>query len=247
VKPAALPRGFFYAIMSYGLFLMSPGIGKNSMTIVKSNFRGIKGCSIESGVLFRSDHPIGRFVQVKDIVLKAVENKITAVINLSDTEAELKSKLAYCPWYKRLYANGNVICIGMEQYFNYHSPVLLAQVASIIEFIINHNGPYLIHCYAGIDRTGFIARLLEALMGASMPEIVRDHMLTYVEEDEYTERDYNIGMDFILYEFSKMCGCKVSERSDFRVLTSKYLLESVNISQNDLILLTTKLQGPLVL
>jgi hypothetical protein len=135
----------------------------------------------------------------------------------------------------------------MEQYFNYHSPVLLAQVASIIEFIINHDGPYLIHCYAGIDRTGFIARLLEALMGASMPEIVRNHMLNFVEEDVYTEGDYNIGKDFILHEFSKMCGREVSERSDLRVLTSKYLLESVNISQNNLILLTTKLRGTLVL
>jgi hypothetical protein len=208
----------------------------------ESNFRGIKGGSIEPGVLFRSNHPIGRFVPVTDIALKAVESKIAAVINLSDTEAELKNKLAYCPWYKKLYANGSVICIGMEQYFNYHSPVLLAQVASVIEFIINHNGPYLIHCYAGIDRTGFIARLLEALMGASMSEIVRDHMLNFVEEDVYTERDYNSGRDFMLDEFSKMCKCKVSESSDLRVLTSKYLLKSVNISQNDLILLTTKLQ-----
>jgi protein tyrosine/serine phosphatase len=218
-------------------------VAMNSMTIVKSNFREIKCGNIEPGVLFRSNHPIGRFVQIKDIALKSVENKIAAVINLSDTEAELKNKLAYCPWYKKLYTNGNVICIGMEQYFNYHSPVLLAQVASIIEFITNHNGPYLIHCYAGIDRTGFIARLLEALMGASMPEIIRDHMLTFVEEDVYTEKDYNTGRDFILDEFSKMCGCKVSESSDFRLLTSKYLLKQVNISQNDLILLTAKLQG----
>jgi hypothetical protein len=131
----------------------------------------------------------------------------------------------------------------MEEYFNYHSPALVAQVASIIKFTINHDGPYLIHCYAGIDRTGFIARLLEALMGASMSEIVRDHMLTLVEEYVYTERYYTIGRDFILREFSKMCRCKVFERSDLRALASKYLLKSVHISQNDLILLTAKLQG----
>jgi hypothetical protein len=64
---------------------------------VKSNFRGIKGGSIEPGVLFRTNHPIGRFVQVTDIALKAVGNKIAAVINLSDAEAELKNKLVYCP------------------------------------------------------------------------------------------------------------------------------------------------------
>jgi len=40
-----------------------------------------------------------------------------------------------------------------------------------LRFIIMNEGPYLIHCFAGVDRTGFVSALLEALMGASLNDI----------------------------------------------------------------------------
>jgi protein tyrosine/serine phosphatase len=40
-------------------------------------------------------------------------------------------------------------------------------------------GPYLVHCTEGKDRTGFVIMLLEALAGASYQEIADDYMLTY--------------------------------------------------------------------
>ena len=42
-----------------------------------------------------------------------------------------------------------------------------------------HEGPYLVHCTEGKDRTGFVCVLLEALCGASYREIVEDYMITY--------------------------------------------------------------------
>ena len=42
-----------------------------------------------------------------------------------------------------------------------------------------HEGPYLVHCTEGKDRTGFVCLLLEALCGASYGEIVEDYMITY--------------------------------------------------------------------
>ena len=42
-----------------------------------------------------------------------------------------------------------------------------------------HEGPYLVHCTEGKDRTGFVCLLLEALCGASYEEIVADYMITY--------------------------------------------------------------------
>ena len=43
----------------------------------------------------------------------------------------------------------------------------------------SHEGPYLIHCALGKDRTGFVCALLEMLAGASYQEILDDYMLTY--------------------------------------------------------------------
>jgi len=41
------------------------------------------------------------------------------------------------------------------------------------------DGPYLVHCLEGKDRTGFVCIVLEALMSATYQEIVDDYMLTY--------------------------------------------------------------------
>ncbi|MBQ4253071.1 MAG: tyrosine-protein phosphatase, partial [Erysipelotrichaceae bacterium] len=40
-------------------------------------------------------------------------------------------------------------------------------------------GPYLVHCTEGKDRTGFVIMLLEALAGAPYQQIADDYMLTY--------------------------------------------------------------------
>ena len=45
-----------------------------------------------------------------------------------------------------------------------------------LRFFIANDGPYLIHCNEGQDRTGFSVAILECLMGASEEEVVADYM-----------------------------------------------------------------------
>ena len=45
--------------------------------------------------------------------------------------------------------------------------------------MIEHEGPYLLHCTYGMDRTGFTIAVLEALMGASVEEIQADYAKTF--------------------------------------------------------------------
>lgn len=52
-------------------------------------------------------------------------------------------------------------------------------VAEAMRAIIANDGPFLIHCTEGKDRTGFVCALLEALCGASIKEITKDYMKTY--------------------------------------------------------------------
>lgn len=42
-----------------------------------------------------------------------------------------------------------------------------------------HEGPFLVHCVEGKDRTGYVMMILEALAGATYREILDDYMLTY--------------------------------------------------------------------
>ena len=46
--------------------------------------------------------------------------------------------------------------------------------------MIEKDGPYLVHCTEGKDRAGFVAGLLEALMGSTVDEIKEDYMITYM-------------------------------------------------------------------
>ena len=48
-----------------------------------------------------------------------------------------------------------------------------------LQFIINTEGPWLIHCHAGVDRTGFVSIVLEALMGATLDEIINDYLQSF--------------------------------------------------------------------
>ena len=62
---------------------------------------------------------------------------------------------------------------------NYKSKDFQNKVCRGLKDIIDNDGPYLIHCLEGKDRTGFVCILLEALLGATYNEIVDDYMTTY--------------------------------------------------------------------
>jgi protein tyrosine/serine phosphatase len=59
------------------------------------------------------------------------------------------------------------------------SETTLNGLAEGMRFIINNDGPYLIHCNEGKDRAGFVSALLECLMGATIDEVIDDYMRTY--------------------------------------------------------------------
>ena len=62
---------------------------------------------------------------------------------------------------------------------NYDSDDFRKDMADGFRYIASHEGPYLIHCVEGKDRTGYAAAILECLMGAGADEVVEDYMITY--------------------------------------------------------------------
>ena len=62
---------------------------------------------------------------------------------------------------------------------NFGSEEFRGKIAAGLTVMAQHEGPYLIHCTEGKDRTGFVCMLLEALCGAGYGEIRDDYMITY--------------------------------------------------------------------
>jgi hypothetical protein len=151
---------------------------------VFANFREIRNGNILPGILYRGSHPAKTEWPRAPYVSALVEQAgIRTIINMSDSEEELGTYLnpanPYASgYYKNVYDAQNTVCLSMGM--TYTDPVFIEKITAALRFMLSHPGPYYLHCNEGKDRTGFIAILLEALMGADQDEITADYMLSYV-------------------------------------------------------------------
>ena len=198
---------------------------------------------IAPGILYRSNHPIRNNKQVKEVVLAVNAAKIKTVINLCDSMSSLQIKVFCCPLYRSLLEKNRVITLNMSMNFSPLDNTFLRQIKDALIYMSEREGPYLIHCEAGMDRTGFFAIMLESLMSVSMDEIARDYMLSYVEEHEYSEDDEKNGYRFLANLFTTIKGKALNQDDDPQILFTKYLKEKVRISDDVLALLIRKLRG----
>jgi protein tyrosine/serine phosphatase len=192
-------------------------------------------------IVYRSNHPVCNGKQVPDIISLANYAKINTVINLSDDIAALITKTVVCPWYRTIYEHNSVIALNIRMQFDIMGKRFMEKIKYGLQFMINHEPPYLIHCEAGIDRTGFMSILLESFMGAGFNDIVNDYMLSYVEPGEYSTDDYKTGSLFIRNTFSKIKGTTFTLNEDLKRLSRKYLLEKIGLTDEKLNLLANKL------
>ena len=137
-----------------------------------ANFRVIEATGMGKGVLYRSSSPINPELGRNTYADKAAEKAgIITVVNLADPSNTYEgTENTYYSTCKVTYVN-----LGMD----FLSETTLNGMAEGMRFIINNNGPYLIHCNEGKDRAGFVSALLECLMGATLDEVIDDYMLTY--------------------------------------------------------------------
>jgi hypothetical protein len=69
--------------------------------------------------------------------------------------------------------------INTEMNYDFGTEEFSAKVKDSVLFIIDNDGPYLIHCKEGKDRTGIFCAILECFAGGTADEIAKDYMLTY--------------------------------------------------------------------
>jgi hypothetical protein len=196
------------------------------------NFMEIKTGFIAEGILYRSSSPLKGGDKKKAKGELAVKAGINCVINLDDYASVIEDLSKDVPWYHKLVEEGNVICLPMT--------ISIPGVASnerklktALQFMISHTGPYLIHCFAGVDRTGFVSAILEALMGASLTEIVKNYIsaFTFDKSDSY---HIDRKMKTILSQLEKMVHGKKITSLDIQVATEHYLQNDIDLSCDEI-------------
>ena len=168
---------------------------------VFANFRNVFPGNIKEGVLYRSASPCDNQHNRAPYVDRLMkEAGVQCILNLSDNDAKIEKYMAKddfnSPYFKSLYEAGSVIPLAMAM--NFVADDFRVKIADGFTRMAEKEGPYLVHCTEGKDRTGFILMLLEALMGASYQEIVDDYMLTYDNYYEITETKDKAKYDVIL-------------------------------------------------
>lgn len=185
-----------------------------------TNFREVIGGDLGGKKLYRSYHPIipsrSNNEELRDIeatrqsVLRDLLEKhsINNVINLSETKEELEIFLLSTPsyYYKTLYNQEKIHNVPMSYetvYFMSSENTSFKQgelgfrdgIKSIVEYIASTEGPFLVHCRLGSDRTGVVIGFLQLFMGANKEEIKENYLKT---------NDLGIGeyRSFNLLEFS---------------------------------------------
>ena len=168
---------------------------------VFANFREVTVGDLKPGILYRSASPCDnqhkRAHYVDDLIAEA---GVKCILNLSDSDVKIEKYIAAddfdSPYFLELYGNGNVIPLAMNM--NFVSEDFTSKIAYGFAAMAEKEGPYLVHCTEGKDRTGFVCMLLEALAGATYQEIVDDYMVTYDNYYKITEKSDKAKYDVIL-------------------------------------------------
>jgi hypothetical protein len=208
---------------------------------VFANFREINLGGIAPHTLYRSRHPADGDVRSPYAARLAEQARITVILNLSDSGSELTEYASYIPWYQNFINKNSIIALQMDDF--YTGPEFAEKLRSGLRFIISHNKPYLIHSREGLERTGTVLVILEALMGASVEEILSDYMASYVNYYKLSPEDERYGVisripEDLLTEINRG---KSLKEMDTQGAAEIWLLEVIGLSGFEIETLKVKL------
>lgn len=154
------------------------------------NFREFTKLNDKSSLIYRSASPCDdgykRVYCTSELCRKyGVKYILDLADDQDDIDGYYNDKQLQNDYWRYLYEQNGVIACRLN--VNYHSEKCSKKFGEILRFIINHQGPFLIQCSEGKDRTGFVGLIIAAIGKQSLADIEYDYMKTY---DEY----YNITM-----------------------------------------------------
>jgi hypothetical protein len=147
-----------------------------------------------------------------------------------------------------MFEAGNVAAVNIMR-FDIFDSEFHRKLKEALLFMMEREPPYLIHCEAGIDRTGFLAFILENFMGASLRDIAKDYALSIADGEKCSPDDDEKGVVFVLDLFSRIGRELIQDTvgRGRRGLAAGYLVEQVDLSRDELAVLEKKLSRSLVI
>ena len=137
-----------------------------------ANFRAVSVKGIKDNILYRSSTPIEPAIGRNEYAMEKAG--IHTVINLDDSVDTMKN---YSTYPGSFYSKCAVI--NPEMNYDFAGKEFGEKVRQSVLFITENDGPYLIHCKEGKDRTGILCAILEYFAGAAADDVNRDYMTTY--------------------------------------------------------------------
>ncbi|OWV19868.1 protein tyrosine phosphatase [Fibrobacter sp. UWB4] len=215
-----------------------------------ANFRMVRTTGMGEGVLYRSSSPID-----PSIYRNAIADSLAALagvktfLNLADDKRYAEEYNGFAESY---YATQNVVYLTVDPTFA--NTLFKDGLVKGLRYMIEHDGPYLVHCTYGMDRTGFTIAVLEALMGATADEIKADYATTHknfynVVDGKHiglTEKQVELLQAIIvrlMQNSFKTAGVDISnfENADLAAATEKYLL-ALGMEQSEIEALKVRLK-----
>ena len=187
-----------------------------------ANFREVNVGSIHKGILYRSSSPIDNTYNralYSNSLAQRVNTK--SVVNLEDTldiiDLRINSRGFRSKYYQTLQEEGNVVGLNMTSEFN--TEKFKRDITQGVACIVRHrlSPPVLVHCLDGKTKTGYVIAVIEALMGASYEDIVKDYMLSYsnYSNTKNANQSYNLVVDKTINDMLFSI-CKVSKIEDLK-------------------------------
>ena len=165
------------------------------------NARMITTGVIKPDTLYRSASPFeasfGR-VELLDSFIQTYQ--IQCILDLADSEEDLHAFKDLPEHTQDMINNDQVICFHIGN--DFRNPEAMRSIGVGLRKMIQKEGPYLIQCSLGRDRTGVVSALFEALCDASYDEIVEDYMVSYNLLHK-VDINLEVGSDSLQYDLFK--------------------------------------------
>lgn len=208
-----------------------------------ANFREVTAGNIKPGILYRVSHPSLGDERSSYAARLVEEHGINTVLNLSDTPEEFEANLAHSEYYRQLNEKGNIVAVGMG--VDFAAKEFTEKFKTVLEFMIDHDGPYAVHCVEGKDRAGLVIAVLQGLAGATVEEIVEDYMVSYENyyKLEKGTRGYELVSKIMYDQLREMNGGEAVTDANLKAVVVNYLKNMVGLDDDQIEALETILVG----
>ncbi len=204
-----------------------------------ANFRAVSTAGVKKNCLFRSSTPLEPAIGRNEYAMAAMEKAgIRSVVNLDDSVETMKSY----DTFPGSYYSGCAI-VNPEMSYDFESAQFGEKIRESALFIAQTDGPYLIHCKEGKDRTGILCAVLECFAGSPAADVERDYMITYRNYygvEPGTPVYDRILTDNLVKTLCGLFGISDLEGTDLKEAAGRYLL-SVGLSEEQLAKLRVKI------